>query len=443
MSPGGDGIPFPGKDPAQGASAVLQQHHNREQEQVDSPKGSLNTTHTRFSNDQLLGDNSSEILGGEHLYQPPQIFTSRQQRRSPHDSKPQVDYQSCEKIGGVVFDRLACEMDGSRVYQQDFRNHGYEYAVQTPIVYDEHHAPPPPSQPPPASAAAINKWIESMLTTIPHFKGYSPMWGYNPSTGEPWLSLRTQHATSYSKLIGKCGRHDVVAAFLNKIYMRTNTKFRIEYLWLNRQNLVLLWVEFTHLHACDDMRAWEVLGELRAFLQEWINIPDPSQVDFAYDEFMNRPSSNRASLALPAGFPSGPGTTTAVWRNSGTIAALQTDNQPWVNQLQVQQVQQGLCVAPNQINFPNQYVPGPVPTYAPAPGSGVFAPIHGGPVLQTPYFGQHKTSKRPPRSFLAAKHDSGTRIGKQTHSNVRVVQGNQTDPQGSTCNFVSILVSYR
>jgi len=413
---GGDNIPFPGKNPNLGLFTLVQQAGQQidgSQEQPLSP-GYYSTTHDSFSEHQQHGEESIvDDLSREHFHPSYEIYTSsRLQQGSYDDNQHVMVYQPGDN-------------------QQEAIYSGQEHAVKQPVFYNEHHAPPPPSHPPPSKATATRLWVESMLTSIPHFQHYSPMWGYNPSTGEPWLSLRTLYPSSYNKLIGKGGRHDVIAAFLNKIYMRTNVKFRIEYLWVNRQSLILLWIEFTHLHTCVDMRAWEVLGELRAFLQEWIKIPDPGRVDFAYDMFMNRASGNRASLALPAGFPSGPNATIAAWADVDTKSTCQNESEPWLSQQQKHQIQQFPYGSSDQTNFPNHYIARQSQNYA-APATGA-----GGPVGQAPSHGPHKSSRRASRGILGPRYESGNRISKQRHTDAQFMHGAQTGPQGFVGSIVS------
>ncbi|KAG9240370.1 hypothetical protein BJ878DRAFT_571086 [Calycina marina] len=375
-------------------------------------------------------------------------------------------------------------------YQQVFKNP--EYPAQ-PLYYDEHHAPPPPPDVPPpsatrrlpegADAVTTRRWVENMFLKLPHFRSYTPMWGFNPETGEPWLSISSVHINTYHKLIGQSRQHDIVANLLNQVHEKTGCKLRIEYLFVDRQNAIMLWIEFTHLHAGNAPEAWQALGEVRAFLQEFVADPNPPRADDAYLDFMGRSPDERQALSLPPGFPSGPDKMAATTHTkSDPIVRLDSQSQNYsMEQAQhytpqrstvyqngthqyappAQYLQQGPpsyglpphhqqmqkyaqhdeYLPPGQVRPPAQYTsPGPSNFSAPygsSPGAFDLSPVgSGGPVTAAPYSGTHTRARKPNKDVLGPQYESGGRITKSYHHNKRYTHGPPSAFQNQVANHM-------
>ncbi|KAF8855746.1 hypothetical protein BDZ45DRAFT_746186 [Acephala macrosclerotiorum] len=151
------------------------------------------------------------------------------------------------------------------------------------------------------SAWLMQHHLEQKWKTREAFQNYKPQLGFNPSIGEPWLSIRCYAEDAYPSLSGQ--RHRYLLSLKKKI-----PKFEIQYERFEKgkdwgHKYLLIWPEFRDPKDLDDEGLWEEFGELRAFLESWAKEEKPGPIFKAYGKWLELPKYMRKGLELPEGFP--------------------------------------------------------------------------------------------------------------------------------------------
>jgi hypothetical protein len=139
--------------------------------------------------------------------------------------------------------------------------------------------------------------IRSKLKNIHYLQGREPVLGWNSTTGEPWLALRT---TVLGRMIGASGRN--LIQLERNIRATTSIEFTIVYVKFSQY--ALIWPQFKSLSSMGVPGAWEAISLVWSYLNEWITYPHPVPwIDLGFRAYMERHPNQRQPIVFPPGFP--------------------------------------------------------------------------------------------------------------------------------------------
>ncbi|CAD6502019.1 BgTH12-02262 [Blumeria graminis f. sp. triticale] len=125
---------------------------------------------------------------------------------------------------------------------------------------------------------------------------YEPQFGWNPSTGEPWLALRSYRENSYTSLSGPAHRYlRQLSAFFPAI--------TIQYDRFPHLGFTLIWFDLRDPKSVFSANVWRELAQLRAFFEDWASSNNVSRpIHQAYKIFIDQNAPTRPTLPLPDDF---------------------------------------------------------------------------------------------------------------------------------------------
>jgi hypothetical protein len=134
-------------------------------------------------------------------------------------------------------------------------------------------------------------------------KRYEPQLGWNPATGEPWLSIRCYIRNGFPALIGK--NHQYLHALERQV-----PEFRLRYERFPTDGYLLIWPEFARPTDLVNQAIWAKFGNFRAFLEGWATSGEKSAsgqtqcapIHHAYRKFKQKKGSAALSVRNPLGF---------------------------------------------------------------------------------------------------------------------------------------------
>jgi hypothetical protein len=147
----------------------------------------------------------------------------------------------------------------------------------------------------PVLASEMRQSLKQSWLSREAWKGYSPQLGFNPSTGEPWMSVRTYASNGYPALSGS--HHRYLHTFEKQI-----PEFDIRYERFNK-DYVLIWPEFKDPLDILKEEVWEKFGRLRAFLANWASeIGRVECIYRAHRSWLALLEEGQKGLDVPEGF---------------------------------------------------------------------------------------------------------------------------------------------
>lgn len=159
--------------------------------------------------------------------------------------------------------------------------------LSPPASLDLDHSAPNP-------AAEMRRCLTAKWFSREAWKGYTPQLGFDPSTGEPWMSVRCYADNAYPALAGSHHR-----------YLQTLSKqipeFEIRY--ERFPNYILIWPEFKDVLDLSKKDVWDNFNRLRAFLVSWASTKREVPIIFkAHREWLTSPADRGRRLDVPDRF---------------------------------------------------------------------------------------------------------------------------------------------
>lgn len=102
--------------------------------------------------------------------------------------------------------------------------------------------------------------LERKFSGLPAYRGYQPMFGWNPATGEPWLAIRAYTDTAYLRISGQ--GNECIGRLQALIFQRTGHGINIRYVCMSSRGYILLWSEYVSEDMVHNQTARRNLGEV-------------------------------------------------------------------------------------------------------------------------------------------------------------------------------------